>query len=638
MGWDAEGGPPPPHALHGQAGYHTLSVSLLAFAKGVTPFARRRRNVPHLHRLFSVVFLALTCAIFCVGISLAAQNPAPAQTAYRAAVTEWHALRNDEKRAAQRDLWLKLENRFLDIAKRDSGDTGAKAQYQSARCREELAKRSLRQDDWQQSANLFLELGKKFPHHALADDGLFNAASIAAKRLNKPNEARDLCRAVLNNYPKGDMTAGARALLSSLGKGDPAKPPAKAGQPAQPTKPTPTTSSAPVAVKPSTQTIVQGPALNLDRVICRGTSTRSTVTLALDGAASYRHKYLAPTSKQPARLMIDIDAVTPDTNVKADATYTGLAVSRIQVSTTGTRAKKNTRVILDLRNVRHYTVESGTNPSGIRVQCSVSPDLPGGRTPPTDGKDGPVVQGNISGVEPIRAGTLMEQLGLTVKTIMLDAGHGGKDPGAMGNGITEKDVTLTLTKLLGDRLKKQGFTVLYTRENDSTVALDQRPVIANNKKADLFISLHVNSSTDKKINGLETYFLDLARTSSAATVAARENAVSVKSISDLQFILTDLMLSSKLQESQDLAAIIHKNMFGRLSQAGFSMNDNGVRSAPFYVLMGARMPAVLVEIGYLSHSDDARRIKSSKYLERLADGVALGVMEYKNKLARFNGK
>ncbi len=164
----------------------------------------------------------------------------------------------------------------------------------------------------------------------------------------------------------------------------------------------------------------------------------------------------------------------------------------------------------------------------------------------------------------------------------------------------------------------------------------QRAVLANNKKADLFISLHVNSSTDKKTNGLETYFLDLARTSSAATVAARENAVSVKNISDLQFILTDLMLTSKLQESKDLAATLHKGMYARLKQAGFTMNDNGVRSAPFYVLMGARMPAVLVEAGYCSHAEDARRLKSSKYLERLADGLAQGVVAYKAKLARLS--
>ncbi len=575
---------------------------------------------------------------------MGAQKPDSALTAYGKAAADWKALLKEDKRASQRDPWLNLEKRFLAVAGRDKGDTGAKGQYQAARCREELAKRSSRTDDWRQAANLFLEMGKKVTTHTLADEGLFDAASIAAKRLGKPDEARNLCRAVLDKYPKGDMAGNARELLSSLGKAGTAKPPAPAGKPRAAAKPAPAAKPASVskpdatASNPSVKAESQGPARNLDRVICRGTSKRSTVTLVLDGAASFRHQYLAPTSKRPPRLVIDIDGVALGGNVKADATHSGLAVSRVRASARGTGAKKGARVVIDLVNVRQYTVDSTTNPAGIKVQYSVSPDLPGGRTPPADGGNGPVVQGKVSAGEPVRAGTLMEQLGLTVRTIMIDAGHGGKDPGAMGTGNTAKHVTLTLAKLLGERLQKQGFTVLYTRQSDAAVALDQRPVIANNRKADIFISLHVNSSTDKKINGLETYFLDLARTSSAATVAARENAVSVKSISDLQFILTDLMLSSKLQESQDLAAIVHKSMYGRLGQAGFTMNDNGVRSAPFYVLMGARMPAVLVEIGYLSYGDDARRIKSAKYLERLADGIALGVMEYKNKLARFAGK
>ena len=168
--------------------------------------------------------------------------------------------------------------------------------------------------------------------------------------------------------------------------------------------------------------------------------------------------------------------------------------------------------------------------------------------------------------------------------------------------------------------------------------LEKRTELANAKKVDLFISLHVNSSTDKNLHGLETYFLDLARSSGAATVAARENAVSVKSISDLQFILTDLMLNAKQQESHELSRMVHSSAHAKVQRAGFAVADNGVRSAPFYVLMGARMPAVLVEIGYLSNADEAKRLQSEKYLEMLSDGLTAGVVAYKNKLARFAAK
>ena len=615
-----------------------------------------RLYMQHVFRLFLAVLLFTAGAVlFSAGVSPAAQNVASPDAQYRQAATDWRALLKDEKRRMQRDPWLNLEKRFLAVSARDSkGDTGAKAQFQAARCREELAKRSVLTSDWRQAANLFLDLGKKYPRHSLADDGLFQAASIAATRLNKPDEARTICRTIIDKYSKGDMVGNARELLASLspkgGKPAPAvsaKPPAQATPAAKPSPQAAKPSGAPpAAAKPAAQSAPAAAAPKpaaptataLTRVICRGTSKHSTVLLELDGSTSFRYQYLAATSKRTARLVVDIDSVGLKPEVKPSVVVTGMAVTRVRTSVTGAKDKKGVRVIIDLGNVRHYTVDTGANPPGIHVQCSTARDLAGGVTPPDGGKDGLVVRGVYAGLGTAQPGTLMEQLGLTVKTIMIDAGHGGKDPGAIANGVTEKHAVLSLGRMLGERLTKQGFSVLYTRQKDQFVALDQRAVIANNKKADLFISLHVNASKDKKTNGLETYFLDLARTSSAATVAARENAVSVKSISDLQFILTDLMLTSKLQESQDLAASVHQNMFSRLKQAGFTMNDNGVRSAPFYVLMGARMPAVLVEIGYCSNDDDARRLKSQKYLERLADGITLGVVEYKGKLARFTGK
>lgn len=596
----------------------------------------------HLIRFFLTLFILLACAAYSpVDAEAAAQATGSVEAAYKKTADDWRALLRDNVRGKQRDPWLALEKRFLSLAAQDpKGDTGAKSRFQAARCREELAKRSALTSDWRNAANLYLDLGKKCPRHSLADDGLFQAAYIAAKRLNNPDEARTICETIIKSYPKGDMVENARALLASLpagqsaGKGDTRAVPAKTPKLVSGDKPA--SSAAPAATsadKPGSAV----PAKNLTQIICRGTSKKATVFLELDGAASFCHQYLAATPKRSARLVVDIGDVALGSDVKASHSYSGMVVSRARSSVSGTTDKR-TRVVLDLGNVRHYTVDTGTNPPGIHVQCSVSRDLAGGKTPPAGGKDGPVVQGRFSGMGPGRPGTLMEQLGLTVKTIMIDAGHGGKDPGAMGNGITESQVTLSLANKLGERLKKQGFSVLYTRQNNSFVALDQRPILANSKKADLFVSLHVNASKDTKTNGLETYFLDLARSSSAATVAARENAVSVKSISDLQFILTDLMLTSKLQESQDLAAVVHKSMYDRLRQAGFTVSDNGVRSAPFYVLMGARMPAVLVEIGYLTNAADSRRIKSEKYLERVAEGISLGIVAYRNKLGRFAGK
>lgn len=231
--------------------------------------------------------------------------------------------------------------------------------------------------------------------------------------------------------------------------------------------------------------------------------------------------------------------------------------------------------------------------------------------------------------------TLLEQLGLKIDTVMLDAGHGGKDPGTAANDITEKHLTISMAKRIGALLQKQGIKVIYTRSGDTYVPLKARPVRGNERKADLFISLHVNANTDASIRGVETYYLDTAQSNRAADVAARENAVTVKNVSDLQFILTDFMLSSKLEESKELAAHVQKGLLNTMRAGKYDMPDNGVRSAPFHVLMGARMPAILVEFGYVTNKRDAALLKNEAFLKRQADGVVAGILSYKKKISTY---
>jgi len=232
---------------------------------------------------------------------------------------------------------------------------------------------------------------------------------------------------------------------------------------------------------------------------------------------------------------------------------------------------------------------------------------------------------------------LVEQLGLTVRRVMVDAGHGGKDPGAHGaGGVVEKDVNLRLARLLGDKLEKMGFEVLYTRTQDKFVSLEGRTGMANAKKADLFVSIHCNAHGDAGSSGLETYSLNLASTPDEVRVAARENAVDPRRISDMQKILDELMHASKLSESREFAKAAHASA---LSQArrGSSLRDRGLHEAPFYVLLGAKMPAILVEVGYITNPAEAARLRDEKYLDGLAQGIAEGVRAYKRKIERFAG-
>jgi len=246
--------------------------------------------------------------------------------------------------------------------------------------------------------------------------------------------------------------------------------------------------------------------------------------------------------------------------------------------------------------------------------------------------------GSVSSGRRKMAKQLVEQLGLTVRTVMVDAGHGGKDPGAIGVGrLKEKNVTLKAAKLLGEWLGKMGFHVLYTRSTDVFVPLKTRTAMANARHADLFISLHCNAHKSAASSGLETYSLNLASTPAEVRAAARENAVDKRRISDMQGILDELMHTSKLSESSDFAKATHKTTLREVRRAS-NLKDRGTHEAPFLVLLGARMPAVLVEIGYITNPAEAAKLKDDRYLKRLTKGIADGVKAYKERVERYGAK
>ena len=225
-----------------------------------------------------------------------------------------------------------------------------------------------------------------------------------------------------------------------------------------------------------------------------------------------------------------------------------------------------------------------------------------------------------------------EQLGLRVKTIVIDPGHGGKDPGTSHNNIVERELTLDVAKRLGSVLRAAGYNVVFTRSKDNWISLSERSNIAVRKKGDLFISIHVNASTKPGISGFETYYLDLAGTKESIRLAAVENAGMNHRLGEMESILADLLLSARIQESRRLAAEVQKNAVSLIRKRGHQVNNNGTKGAPFHVLIGSSMPGVLVEIGYCTNSAEARRLKQSKYRDALAEGIANGVHHYARQL------
>ena len=218
-----------------------------------------------------------------------------------------------------------------------------------------------------------------------------------------------------------------------------------------------------------------------------------------------------------------------------------------------------------------------------------------------------------------------------VSRIVVDAGHGGKDPGAKGyyRDAREKNITLGIAKRLKKKLEaKIGCEVVMTRSGDKFLTLEERTALANTKDADLFISIHVNAHRNKNAYGTETYFLNLATDEEAIRVAAMENATSTKNISDLQTILMDLMQNAKINESSRLASYVQTNMVGHLKKKYSKVRDKGVKQAPFYVLLGAQMPSILVETSFISNPRECKRLMDPAYQERLCDGIVMGIEKY----------
>ena len=225
--------------------------------------------------------------------------------------------------------------------------------------------------------------------------------------------------------------------------------------------------------------------------------------------------------------------------------------------------------------------------------------------------------------------SLAQQLGLGVGKIVIDPGHGGKDPGAIAFGMKEKDIVLGVAKKLAEQLQKDlDADVILTRESDLFLPLEERTAIANTNDADLFISLHINAHPSPRVKGFETYFLNLSTNEEAMRVAARENATSTHQMSDLQDILSDIMQNSKIYESSRLAERVHTSIESGLSEPPFALKDMGVKQAPFYVLIGAEMPAILIELAFISNPEDAKLLADDQFISELAGNISSGIQQY----------
>ncbi|HEV2205657.1 MAG TPA: N-acetylmuramoyl-L-alanine amidase [Candidatus Acidoferrales bacterium] len=347
-----------------------------------------------------------------------------------------------------------------------------------------------------------------------------------------------------------------------------------------------------------------------------GQNKPDVVRIVLDAAGT--RDYSAALVGKPYRLIIDLRATkqsVPD--AAQQTTLTAAAGAQPATSPAPGASVPVVRVAAETVTVKAdklapKVAERLAGTSGPRMSASI--------TPPPEPK--PTRDGGRS---------LSRELGLKISRIVIDPGHGGHDTGTIGpHGLMEKDVCLDVALRLGRIIEKNlpGAQVIYTRKDDRFIPLEERTAIANNAKADLFISIHANSSRDHYARGVETYYLNFATSPEAMEVATRENAYSTESIHDLQTLIQKIARNDKIQESKELAGDIQSALSHRLELVSASEHNRGVKRAPFVVLIGANVPSVLCEISFLSNPTDERLLRQPAQRQRIALGIYRGVASY----------
>jgi len=379
--------------------------------------------------------------------------------------------------------------------------------------------------------------------------------------------------------------------------------------------------------------------------------TRVAVTLSHDAPFEQHEIAVTPGSSQLSRIYFDINGARLAPGVKDISIGDGL----LKTARVAQYRADTVRVVLDVDNIKDYKIFTFSDPFRIIVDVkgerraeisalppvvSAAPPLPAApAAAPSVGEALRAIQAEIQAETPMepalpKAAPRKPLKPGKVRRIVVDPGHGGKDPGAVGQkGLQEKDVVLAVGLTLARKLKDElGIDAVMTRSTDVFIELQERTAIANQVGADLFVSLHANASLNRSAFGVETYYLNLAKTEKAAQLAARENGTSLEKVSLLQAVLFDLMANYKLNDSAHLADEVQKALYKRLAERYSPEKNLGVKQGPFYVLVGATMPSILVESAFISNDKEEARLADPLFQEQVAEGILDGIVAYISSL------
>ena len=531
----------------------------------------------------------------------------------------------------------------------------------------------------------------RYPASGYADNALWQAANLASLAFERFGNEADrrtstrLLTLLAREYPSSKLAAQTPEVLArrqpettGLDRG-----PAAASQPVVTSGSLPvTTRSVPVPVEqkpaaPDAATTTPKPVqLATLRDIKRTVLPDGIrLTVDLDAEVPYYQEEIA----NPRRLFFDLKGVRAASSLTdAPLKFADDVVKEVRL---GRHPRNTTRLVVDLEGVSSYSVYPLYGPYRLvidfrRAVATTAPPTARAASPPVvvpppvpsvksaaplgvlpevkltipEGKpapeprplpSAPAAPKTLPPAAPASNSngkfSLSRQLGLGVSRVVIDAGHGGHDPGAHGNGITESEVTLDVAQRLQKLLEAQpGIDVVMTRDTDVYIPLEERTAIANREGADLFLSIHVNASRNPQARGVETYFLSFAMNPEAEAVAARENATSAQAMHNLPDIVKAIAMNNKINESRDLAVTVQKSMAKRLTAKNRTLRDLGVKQAPFVVLIGAVMPSVLAEISFVTNRQEGALLKTGAYRQQIAQALFDAIVDYQTGLKRQN--
>ncbi len=625
-------------------------------------------------KLGAVVFLLLLARV-----TIAAQPQW--EHDYQKARDAYYKFKADTQRQKYRHNWKNTARLFEKVAEKyPKSDRADDAVFTAARLYYGLYKISRVKADLDKAVELFSRVVKDYESSSLADDAqLYIALQFIEFRKDSKKAAKAL-GVLIKKFPDGDITPKARRMLEDLGGPDASESERltarveknrrdsnKAGHAKDSGKELKKPDKGQKYIQHGGTSVHGNQKNSREKVSTKhpmlfqvdedSGPDYSRVTLYTGVKTKYKFGVLPAKAKNDhPRLYIDLQNTKLDPELDGPLVVHGSVLARIRFAPFD---KDTVRVVLDLSKLGEYKVFPMDHPARVVLDISAGSDKVASIIGSKKGKDKRINKKNSKEHKNVKVSSkkhskstldktkphipskavskpgrsLSMLAGLKIRKVAVDAGHGGSDPGAIGpTRALEKKITLDIAKRLVKLLKedkKLGLTdVFLTRSKDRFVPLERRTAIANKKKADLFISIHCNAHRNRKFRGVETFYLDLTNDRYSIKLAARENATSEKTISDLQFILADLALKSHVDDSISLGRAIQKALVGTLRRKYNKVIDHHIKPALFYVLIGARMPSVLVETSFISNPMEEKRLKTKQYRQRIAEGIHIGVKNF----------